>query len=110
MTVQNKGGSAATGVQVCAKAPKRLATGSCKGTDSLLPGKRFRTSLKVTATDRPRHFVKVAYKVTADNAKPRQDQGEDPDQALRTSTAKRRQAVSASRAVAAVSREAGPCR
>jgi hypothetical protein len=70
VTVQNKGVVTATGIKVCAKAPKRLATGSCKGTDSLLSGKRFKTSLKVSATDRPRHFVKVAYKVTADNARP----------------------------------------
>ncbi len=70
VTVQNKGVVTATGIKVCAKAPKRLAAGSCKGTESLLSGKRFETSLRVTATDRPRHFVKVAYKVTADNARP----------------------------------------
>ena len=70
VTVENKGGSTATGVEVCAKAPRRLATGSCSRTKSISPGRRFRTKLEVAATMRPRHFVKVAYKVTADNAKP----------------------------------------
>ena len=70
VTVRNKGASPATGIQVCAKAPKRLATGSCKETDALLPGERFRTKLRITATDRPRRFVEVAYKVTAENARP----------------------------------------
>jgi hypothetical protein len=70
VTVRNVGDIAATGIEVCAKAPRRLATGSCDRAKRLAPGRRFRTDLEVTATARPRHFVRVAYKVTADNAEP----------------------------------------
>jgi hypothetical protein len=67
--VDNTGGTAATGLEVCARAPKFVAsTGPCKRARRLAPGSTFRTKLKVSAKRRVRGRIRVAYRVTADNA------------------------------------------
>ncbi len=70
VTVKNTGGSKATNVEVCGKAPKRLARTGCRRTGSLGAGKRFRTKLRVSTTGRANPPLRIRFKATADDAKP----------------------------------------
>ena len=68
--VHNAGDSAATGVEVCARAPKRAAeVGRCKGKKSLAGRRSFRTKLRIEAKRRARGRVPVTYRANADNAR-----------------------------------------
>lgn len=68
--VRNAGGSAATGVEVCARAPEQVAvTGRCKGVKLLAPGDSRRFELRISARRDARRRIRVTYRVTADNAR-----------------------------------------
>ena len=69
ITASNEGGTAATGVEVCARVPKRVGDGTCKSAAKLRPGAKRVFRLKISASDTARDFIRVAYRVTADNAK-----------------------------------------
>ena len=68
--VRNGGGSVATGVEVCARAPERVArTGRCRRTKLLGPGDSFRAKLRIEAKRRARDRIRVVYRASADNAR-----------------------------------------
>ena len=68
--VRNGGGSTATGVDVCARAPESIArTGRCKRTKNLAPGDSFRARLRIEAKRRARDRIRVVYSASADNAR-----------------------------------------
>ena len=68
--VRNAGGSAATGVEVCARAPKRVATsGPCKGTKLLEAGEGFNAKLRIDAGQRARKRIRVTLRASAENAR-----------------------------------------
>jgi hypothetical protein len=68
--VRNGGGSAAIGVEVCARAPKRTAaTGRCKGTKLLEAGEGFRAKLRIDARQRARKRIRITLRASADNAR-----------------------------------------
>ncbi|MFN8111697.1 MAG: hypothetical protein U0R51_00715 [Solirubrobacterales bacterium] len=67
--VENTGGTAATGLEICGRVPKSLArTGPCKQAKSVAAGGTFRTKVKVSAKRRARGRIQVTYRATADNA------------------------------------------
>jgi len=69
VTAFNDGGLPATGVEVCARVPKHVGKGSCKSARKLPAAAKRTFALKIKASDGAKDFIRVAYRVTADNAK-----------------------------------------
>ncbi|HEX2387988.1 MAG TPA: hypothetical protein VHI96_02670 [Solirubrobacterales bacterium] len=70
VVVVNTGEGAADDLEVCAKVPRRVGhAGRCKSAVRLAAGDSFRTKLRITAARTARRFIRVRYRVSAENAK-----------------------------------------
>jgi hypothetical protein len=69
--IRNTSAAVATGIEVCARtAPRVASVGRCRTARRLGPGKVISERFRVTATNRPRRWIKVNFKATADGSKP----------------------------------------
>ena len=72
--IENTSGAVATKIEICAKTAPRVASVSrCRTAERLGPGKVLSERFRVTATNRPRRWIKVNFKATADGSKPAKD-------------------------------------
>ncbi|MCB0876076.1 MAG: hypothetical protein KDB46_07770 [Solirubrobacterales bacterium] len=68
-SLHNTGGSTATGVEVCARVPKRVGrAGRCKGGGELAPGRRLKGRLRIDAKRKAGRRIRVTYRANAENA------------------------------------------